>query len=522
MVDSPEQRRGGDRGQLRARLRRLVADRGVRAARTTCRAAWAAEYVRRSRDEVGGWLRGIGVKFFPVVNWAERGVDGDGNSVPRFHLTWGTGQGARRRGVGRHPAPPAPLRARPSACGRGSSRCCATTSAASTACALEDALRAARLGGRHRRRRRRRQPRHRAARVAARARRRRPSTSSWARTTTPTARCTRRSSASAATSPTSIEHVELRRRGPPPRAAPAAARPEAHPAALGAAAEADRRALLAAGDADVRQLLRARAHVPRDRAEVRLGRLQPEDRPARARRLRRPAQPEHPQPEPRRASCSGILLGKPTLVRHFVERCPDFVTRPDPARAGARGWREVTGDGALDAALLEREVRRYDDTLARGKSLWNDDQIRRIAQLRAVARRPPADVQVPGDRRPRRPGPLIAIRLQPMARKSLGGIQTDLECRVMGADGPDRRASTPSARPPASAAAACTASARSRAPSSAAASSPAASPRSDRAADTRRAAAIERRLLRPEPGQLDARRSGAARNDEGPPGGGPC
>src|SRR3712207_9246328 len=46
----------------------------------------------RSRDEVGGWLRGIGVQFFPVVNWAERGVDGDGNSVPRFHLTWGTGK----------------------------------------------------------------------------------------------------------------------------------------------------------------------------------------------------------------------------------------------------------------------------------------------------------------------------------------------------------------------------------------------------------------------------------------------
>src|SRR5205807_9483285 len=33
-----------------------------------------------------------GVRFFPVVNWAERGVYGDGNSVPRFHLTWGCGQ----------------------------------------------------------------------------------------------------------------------------------------------------------------------------------------------------------------------------------------------------------------------------------------------------------------------------------------------------------------------------------------------------------------------------------------------
>ena len=46
----------------------------------------------RARDDVGGWLRAIGVRFFPVVNWAERGNFGDGNSVPRFHLVWGTGK----------------------------------------------------------------------------------------------------------------------------------------------------------------------------------------------------------------------------------------------------------------------------------------------------------------------------------------------------------------------------------------------------------------------------------------------
>src|SRR5437763_705347 len=53
---------------------------------------WAEEYVARARDEVGGWLKTHGVRFFPVVNWAERGVYGDGNSVPRFHLTWGCGK----------------------------------------------------------------------------------------------------------------------------------------------------------------------------------------------------------------------------------------------------------------------------------------------------------------------------------------------------------------------------------------------------------------------------------------------
>src|SRR4051812_6988279 len=53
---------------------------------------WAEQYVARARDEVGGWLKSHGVRFFPVVNWAERGVYGDGNSVPRFHLTWGCGK----------------------------------------------------------------------------------------------------------------------------------------------------------------------------------------------------------------------------------------------------------------------------------------------------------------------------------------------------------------------------------------------------------------------------------------------
>ena len=46
--------------------------------------------------EKRAWLREQGVRFFPVVGWAERGgylADGPGNSVPRFHITWGTGPG---------------------------------------------------------------------------------------------------------------------------------------------------------------------------------------------------------------------------------------------------------------------------------------------------------------------------------------------------------------------------------------------------------------------------------------------
>src|SRR5215211_3237379 len=91
MVDTPEQRRSGidDSHELALDdwMRMADFDPGDELPRR-----WAEEYVKRARDEVGGWLKQHGVRFFPVVNWAERGVYGDGNSVPRFHLTWGCGK----------------------------------------------------------------------------------------------------------------------------------------------------------------------------------------------------------------------------------------------------------------------------------------------------------------------------------------------------------------------------------------------------------------------------------------------
>lgn len=51
--------------------------------------AWARHYVERSRPEVYDWLRGEGLRFMPAVNWVERGRHGEGNSVPRYHVVWG-------------------------------------------------------------------------------------------------------------------------------------------------------------------------------------------------------------------------------------------------------------------------------------------------------------------------------------------------------------------------------------------------------------------------------------------------
>ncbi len=52
--------------------------------------AWAKYYVENSRTEVHDWLIKEGIKFMPAVNWVERGMYGNGNSLPRYHVIWGT------------------------------------------------------------------------------------------------------------------------------------------------------------------------------------------------------------------------------------------------------------------------------------------------------------------------------------------------------------------------------------------------------------------------------------------------
>jgi uncharacterized protein len=57
---------------------------------------WAEAYVEFAAGEKREWLHNMGVRFFPIVGWAERGgylAEGHGNSLPRFHIVWGTGPG---------------------------------------------------------------------------------------------------------------------------------------------------------------------------------------------------------------------------------------------------------------------------------------------------------------------------------------------------------------------------------------------------------------------------------------------
>ncbi len=54
--------------------------------------AWAKTYIERCIPDIYEVVKKRGIEFFPVVNWVERGMYVPGNSYPRFHLVWGTGQ----------------------------------------------------------------------------------------------------------------------------------------------------------------------------------------------------------------------------------------------------------------------------------------------------------------------------------------------------------------------------------------------------------------------------------------------
>ncbi|WEH32665.1 FAD-binding dehydrogenase [Streptomyces sp. AM 4-1-1] len=96
LVDSPEQRRLRIKDSRELALQDWLGTAGFDRVEDRWPRAWAEAYVDFAAGEKRSWLRAQGVRFFPVVGWAERGgydATGHGNSVPRFHITWGTGPG---------------------------------------------------------------------------------------------------------------------------------------------------------------------------------------------------------------------------------------------------------------------------------------------------------------------------------------------------------------------------------------------------------------------------------------------
>lgn len=127
-----------------------------------------------------------------------------------------------------------------------------------------------------------------------------------------------------------------------------------------------------------------------------------------------------------------VRPGPPGPVRAFMERGADFVVERDVA-ALARRMNELTGDRLVDAAELRREIASRDREIAhpftkdlqvtavRGARRFLGDKLMRVA--------PPHRILDPAA------GPLVAVRLNILTRKSLGGLETDLSSRVLSAGG---------------------------------------------------------------------------------------
>ena len=95
-VGSPEQRRMGIHDNYELALQDWLGSAGFDRPEDEWPRRWAEAYLGFAAGEKRSWLHAKGVRFFPVVGWAERGgygPTGHGNSVPRFHITWGTGPG---------------------------------------------------------------------------------------------------------------------------------------------------------------------------------------------------------------------------------------------------------------------------------------------------------------------------------------------------------------------------------------------------------------------------------------------
>ncbi|MCH2067615.1 FAD-binding dehydrogenase [Shimia sp.] len=96
MVDTPEQRRMGIKDSPELALADWMGSAQFDRAEDANPRKVAEAYLEFASGEMRSWLKSIGMRWFPIVGWAERGGEmahGHGNSVPRFHITWGTGPG---------------------------------------------------------------------------------------------------------------------------------------------------------------------------------------------------------------------------------------------------------------------------------------------------------------------------------------------------------------------------------------------------------------------------------------------
>ncbi|CAM5788958.1 FAD-dependent oxidoreductase [Ottowia pentelensis] len=391
---------------------------------------WARHYVQHSRAQVHDWLLNEGVTFMPAVNWVERGRHGDGNSLPRYHIVWGTARHMTER--------------------------------------LIAALRQAGAGGRlsllHR---------HRVTGLErhggqiAGVNAIDEATGAELRLQAPVVVL--------AMGGINGSHAEARKNWPADRPCPAAMLNGAHPLADGAlhhwAADHVGAQITHAGEmwnyaagiphpfphfaGHGLSLIPCKSALWLDHTGRRIG---PEplvtgfDTHWLCQRVAAQAKPwtwhllnwriaakefaisgaEHNARIRDRQFLPFLketLLGNHRLVRQMQQQSPHFIVADSlPQLAGQMN--ALTASHDIDAAVLQATADAFDANFAHGSKLENDEQIRRIRHARQwgpdkLRTAKPAPLQTKGA------GPYIAIHMQLITRKSLGGLRTDLASRVL-------------------------------------------------------------------------------------------
>jgi len=127
-----------------------------------------------------------------------------------------------------------------------------------------------------------------------------------------------------------------------------------------------------------------------------------------------------------------ILFGNKPLVRTMLNRSKDFVTA-ESVKELVQKMNDLTGTSDVNAEQLKRDIQAFDRALEEGANS-QDEQVQRIGKLRMYRG---DKLRTTKYQRIMDPSamPLIAIRAFVLTRKSMGGVQTDLNSRVLGEDG---------------------------------------------------------------------------------------
>ena len=129
---------------------------------------------------------------------------------------------------------------------------------------------------------------------------------------------------------------------------------------------------------------------------------------------------------------SRLGAGAPAPVEAFKRHGADFVVERD-LQALVRGMNALTAAPLIDHDALEREIVARDREVA--NPYTKDLQVTAIHGARRFIADRITRVAAPHRILDPEAGPLIAVRLSILTRKTLGGLQTDLSSRVLTASG---------------------------------------------------------------------------------------